>query len=125
MRVKRGITPVISIVLLLMLTIALTGAAYMYISGMFQTKTQAIEVVDAVCYSGSASWVIRNTGSSDISATSITITSLSESCTVDPVEVMLPAGQIVTLTATCATGRSHSFRLVGPSNAQTLSVTCT
>lgn len=125
MRGKRGITPVISIVLLLMLTIALTGAAYMYISGMFQTKTQGIDVIDSFCNGGSASWIVRNLGSTDISASSVTILSVDESCTTDPVAVALPAGQQVTLTASCSTGRAHTFRLIGPSNVQQLMVICT
>ncbi|MBI1978779.1 MAG: hypothetical protein HYS62_01805 [Candidatus Aenigmarchaeota archaeon] len=45
----KAISTVIATILMLMITIALAGTAYLYISGSFTTQTQGLEVVDAFC----------------------------------------------------------------------------
>jgi len=72
----KGISEVIALILMLVITIALAGTAYLYISGIFTTQTQAIEVADAFCNTstsgGNIIMSIRNLGSSAV--TSITCT---------------------------------------------------
>lgn len=72
----KGISEVIALILMLVITIALAGTAYLYISGIFTTQTQGIEVSDAFCtpYStlsppaGNITMTIRNLGTSPVTA---------------------------------------------------------
>ena len=123
----KGVSAVIATILMLMITIALAGMAYMYISGVFTSKTQTIEVIDAYCIGGIASFTIRNSGTADMGAGVITISSRSETCTgANPSVPAITAGTSVTIGITgCTVGRIHSWRAVGPSNAVELSVYCT
>jgi len=121
----RGVSAVIATILMLMITIALAGMAYMYISGIFTSSTLGLEVIDAYCTGGTATWTVKNSGTSDIAAASLTVNAVNEACTVNPSAVAIGAGQRGTLTATgCTSGRTHSFRLIGPSNAVELSAYC-
>jgi len=63
----KGISTVIATILMLMITIALAGTAYIYISGAFTREIQGIEVVDAFC-TGTliANVSFRNLGTTDI-----------------------------------------------------------
>ena len=121
----KGVSAVIATILMLIITIALAGTAYMYISGVFSTSTMAISVVDSYCSSNTATLVVRNQGTTDMAAASLTITSINEACGTDPVAAAISAGNTTTFTAlTCTSGRSHTFRMRGPSNAVELSVYC-
>jgi hypothetical protein len=63
---------------MLMITVALAGAAYMYISGMFSSAKQCILIVDKYCTTTSgASFVIRNICTENITADTITVTRTS------------------------------------------------
>ena len=64
----KGISTVIATILMLMITIALAGTAYLYISGSFTTQTQGLEVVDAFCANRvNATIAFRNIGTNAIS----------------------------------------------------------
>ena len=63
----KGIATVIATILMLMITIALAGTAYLYISGAFTSQTQGIEMVDAFCSTGIQARIsFRNIGTTDI-----------------------------------------------------------
>ncbi|MBI4020376.1 MAG: LamG domain-containing protein [Candidatus Aenigmarchaeota archaeon] len=65
----KGITPIISIIILLLITIALSGAAYTYLSIYFGSLTQkTLQVTDAYCDSGGsgAVLILSGTGTRDI-----------------------------------------------------------
>lgn len=115
------VTPII---IVLFLTVILPVIAYLYISQMFNSISAGLDVVNSQCVDGTASWTIRNMGSSDISASTITITSLDENCNNDPVSVSISAQQIETFTAEACESGIHSYRVIGPSNGVTLTVTC-
>ena len=70
----KGISAVIATILMLVITIALAGTAYLYVSGVFTTQTQAIEVADAYCNTSTTGanviMRIRNLGTNPV--TSIT-----------------------------------------------------
>jgi len=122
----KGISTVIATLMMLLITMALAGMAYTYISGVFTSKTMTISLVDAYCAGGSATWVIRNEGSVDLAPSSFIISPVNENCTTDPAAPSISAGKTATLTATgCERGRIHVYRLRGPSNAVELSVYCT
>ena len=62
---RKGITPVIAIIVLLFITIALAGAAWTYMQGfMFGqiTKTFSIPPNGVYCQGGSVTVIVRNTG---------------------------------------------------------------
>ncbi|MBI2005166.1 MAG: hypothetical protein HYS80_00180 [Candidatus Aenigmarchaeota archaeon] len=64
----KGISTVIATILMLMITIALAGTAYLYISGAFTQQTQGLELVDAYCNNRvNAVISVRNVGTTDIS----------------------------------------------------------
>lgn len=61
----KGISAVIATILILMITLALTGMAAAYIFGLFGTAVQGIEIKDFECVEGAtdkARVVIRNIG---------------------------------------------------------------
>ena len=121
----KGISAVIATILMLMITVAMVGVAYMYISGMFESKSQGLEVMDSYCSSGSAGWTVRNNGDVDIAAGQLTIVNVNEACTNDVAAANIGSASNVQFTATvCTTGRYHQYRMIGPSNAVELSVYC-
>ena len=144
----KGVSAVIATILMLMITIALAGIAYMYISGIFTSKTATgIEVVDTYCAGGNATITIRNIGttSMDVGAAAcglsscgaMTVTRTSPSAfVVGDTFAVSPAGPInpgttFTLTdsacSTIATGaRTCVYRLTAPGQSTlTANVYCT
>ncbi len=69
----KGISTVIATILMLMITIALSGTAYLYISGAFTQQTAAvIDVLDAVCSGAAITTTVVNQGTAPISAVTVT-----------------------------------------------------
>jgi len=53
----KGVSAVIATILMLMIVIALAGMAYMYLIGVFTTRTaRTIDITDAGCKVGNATW---------------------------------------------------------------------
>ncbi len=64
----KGISTVIATILMLMITLAIAGTAYLFINAAFTQQTQGIEIVDAYCANRYDSMIIiRNSGTSAIS----------------------------------------------------------
>jgi len=65
----KGVTPIVAIIILLLITIALAGAAYTYLSTYFQGVTgKATQIIDAFCTAGTTTKiVIRNIGTQQLS----------------------------------------------------------
>jgi flagellin-like protein len=64
---KKGITPIIAIIVLLLITIALAGAAWTYMSTYFTTLTaKNMQMVDSYCTGTNAIVVLKNIGSEGI-----------------------------------------------------------
>ncbi len=71
---KKGITPIIAIIILLLITIALAGAAYSYISAYWTTTTKNIQIINGYCTGGNtANVLVRNMGTSRVSLSEIEI----------------------------------------------------
>jgi len=65
---KKGITPIIAIIILLLITIGLAATAWTYLSGFLGTYTKSLTLVDSYCIAGINSTVImRNSGTEAIS----------------------------------------------------------
>ena len=73
----KGISEIIATILMLMITLAISGTAYIFISGAFTQQTQGLEVVDAFCQDGSpdvVNLIMRNLGTSSTPTSGFTIT---------------------------------------------------
>lgn len=121
----KGISAVIATILMLMITIALAGAAYFYISSVFTTQIQGIEIVDTTCTpgvgAGNVSVTLRNIGTQDITTSSITIDQLapagdSASVSWSGGATTIGSGKIATFTESCSGtgGRNCIYRITPP-----------
>lgn len=60
---RKGITPIVATVVLLLVVVAIAGAAYSYITGFWGGITEnAIEVTSAVCTGNTVTMYLRNVG---------------------------------------------------------------
>ncbi|MEM7821374.1 MAG: archaellin/type IV pilin N-terminal domain-containing protein [Candidatus Aenigmatarchaeota archaeon] len=89
---EKGVSAVIATILMLVITIALAGMAYMYISGVFTGATQGIEIVDSYCTGGIVTIMIRNIGTSDISFVSGSCTISENAATCGSITVIRTSG---------------------------------
>lgn len=120
----KGISTIIATLLMLIITIALAGMAYTYISGVFTARTRTIELVDSFCVGTTGSAIVRNLGPDTIRATEQTLVSVDEVCT-EPALQDISSGATRRYDFTgCTTGRFHSYRLIGPSNAIEIKFRC-
>jgi flagellin-like protein len=112
---RKGITPIIAIIVLLLITVALAGAAWTYLSGVMGTYTEKSFVIPgggAYCSSaGTITVNIVNTGTSTITTpTDWTTLSVDPTCTGSPAA----SGNIApksmgTITVTgCTAGSSYT-----------------
>ena len=76
---RKGITPIISIIVLLLITVALAGVAWTYLSGFLTTQMATITVPPngAFCNGTALKVIITNTGQEKI----VTLTALEASGT--------------------------------------------
>ena len=146
----KGISTVIATILMLMITIALAGTAYLYISGAFTSQMQGLEVVDAFCSGGTQARItFTNLGTVDMSfdaddcgvssgnsvkCGSITVTRTSGLGAFDPAgsaagDAVVEPGTQATLVDACATAGNPItcvYRLVPPSGRSVVAtVPCT
>ncbi|MCK4496605.1 MAG: hypothetical protein KAU24_00295 [Candidatus Aenigmarchaeota archaeon] len=66
---KKGITPIISIIILLLITIALAGVAYTFLMGQLYTRIGGsfdVPVGGAFCTNGLITIQVSNTGTADL-----------------------------------------------------------
>ena len=65
---RKGITPVIAIIVLLLITVALAGAAWNYLQEYWnQVVGKNMQVLDAYCIAGNEAIILlRNTGTNEI-----------------------------------------------------------
>ena len=83
----KGISDVIAVLLMLIITIALAGLAYAYITGVFTSRTAVVLSVDAAgsqCTSNKFNIMVRNDGTAKSGSVTVTITNSSgnsQTCT--------------------------------------------
>ena len=76
----KGISEIIATVLMLMITLAISGTAYLFISGALSQQTQGLELLDAFCIQGTAdnsSIFLRNLGTNPVTTSDIRIIQIS------------------------------------------------
>ena len=120
----KGISTIIATLLMLVITIGLAGMAYSYISGVFTARTRTIELIDAFCVGTTGSAIIRNSGSDIIRSGEQTIEDVDAACSKPDTRDLLPGKSERYDFTNCGTGRYHSYRLIGPSNAVEIRFRC-
>jgi len=147
---KKGITPIIAVIILLLITVALAGLAWAFLSGYFTGLTgKTIAVVDYSCIGGTtAQVIIRNSGTQSITLSAgcaaaggvsgttatcgdITITKTTGAAMNGQLSSAGPlaTSQNVILTDACASGTTCTYRVVSASagigpNPNVATVTC-
>jgi flagellin-like protein len=111
----KGVSAVIATILMLMITIALSGMAYMYISGIFTSKTSTgVEVVDTYCAGGNATITLRNIGTTALNVGTTCTATECGSFTVartSPSAFVAP-GDVFTVSPTGSVNPGTTFALV-------------
>jgi flagellin-like protein len=137
----KGISTVIATILMLMLTIALAGMAYMYISGIFTSRTSKIVEIDADasrCNRTHIFLYIRNIGTVKFDTGSVNIARQGykmQACnSTVPLNDVLPGGNTILCTpygddATYGVTSGFNTMVVtpgsgGPTNSRTSVVYC-
>ncbi len=100
---RKGITPIIATVVLLLIAVAIAGAAYTYITGYWGGLTQkTLESPSATCTAAGAVLNLRNSGSGNITITdggadvSITKTVIAGNAPAAKSLTYIPIGQVLT-----------------------------
>lgn len=114
----KGISAIVATILMLLITISLAGVAYMYITGVFTSSVQGIEIIDSYCSNNVVSIIIKNTGTSNVTSLVCTQTApAGDTCSLAPSPFAIQPGAMQTFTDTCtgSGGRSCLYRIVPPS----------
>jgi len=130
---KKGITPIISIIVLLLITVALAGVAWVYLSGFLGTTTATVTVPPngAFCAGDDIKVVVTNTGTSTLATLVIEEVSGPETMTGadTPLSNLAPKAS-TTLTfscpavaASCLPG-AYTVHLGSSGSVQNIPVTC-
>jgi flagellin-like protein len=88
----KGVSAVIATILMLMITIALAGTAYMYISGVFTARTGVVlSISDSLCNTTYIKAFVRNDGTATSGAVNLYVDGIPVVCAV-PVISSIDAG---------------------------------
>jgi flagellin-like protein len=135
----KGVSAVIATILMLMITIAMAGVAYMYISGIFTAKTGTIVEIDesaTSCTGGSITVWVRNSGTIAFNKNLIILSGTNSAggaltgggaCTGGTSATLnAGAGAVACDTAKLTNALNGNNRIVvsGPSNTATGSIYC-
>jgi flagellin-like protein len=131
----KGVSAVIATILMLMITIAMAGVAYMYISGIFTSKTGTIVEIDesaTSCAGTSITVYVRNTGTIAFDKSKISISGTtsaggpiaSQSCAAGPLNAGAGSSACGNLVALTGTQGNNRIVVSGPSNTATGSIYC-
>jgi flagellin-like protein len=113
----KGVSAVIATILMLMITIALAGTAYMYITGVFQSRTAVVLAIsDSDCDDTEITVWVRNDGSQQATGVNVAIDGTDVTCGATG-DIDVPAGGEGTCVVTRTAGGSgngasgyHSIR---------------
>ncbi len=130
-KMKKGITPIISIIVLLVITIALAGLAWSFLQGYLVSQISSTFTITsgaAYCSNGVITVQVLNTGQSTLTQADFTITKV-DGTDVTPRTVTIQPGKAATIISydcggTCSTG-SHTVDIGTSSTVQHPKVYCT
>ena len=123
----KGISAVIATILMLMITIALAGMAYMYISGIFTSRTgKVIDLIDSYCSGTTIYLVIKNSGTMNISPTGDLTFTVNGAADTDPGcdKTSVGIGNSTVCSGFTGNKGANMIRVVGPSNSVGGNVYC-
>ncbi|MBU5537037.1 MAG: fibrinogen-like YCDxxxxGGGW domain-containing protein [Candidatus Aenigmatarchaeota archaeon] len=118
---NKGISTVIGVILMLMITIALAGTAYLYISGTF---TSRLATPFSVIGSTGSKVTIRNDGTSEITKITATLDGQSVNLKMQPIQPGQVA-EIIPLIPSMLSVGTHTLRLCTSSMCSTAILTIT
>ena len=133
---RKGITPIIAIIVLLLITVALAGAAWTYLSGYMTGLTgKSYDIRDAFCVGGDEAIImLANTGTLNISVSEISVIDVSDGSDAGgtwthpsgaPGTEVIPVNGMVRWSDGGACGTSCSYRVVGgTARAQVANINC-
>jgi flagellin-like protein len=120
----KGVAEIISVILLLMITIGITGTAYVYIAGMMTQKTaKVISILQASCNSTHILLVITNEGTDKISSSDVRIL-VNNKDMGNWYEDIDPRGVSIRTDLPGNTGQQNSILIISPSNSITQKIWC-
>jgi len=128
----KGISAIIATILLLLITIALAGTAYMYVSGMIGAKiSKTISILSPQCSSnGNITIIISNDGTTDITPSEDLTWLVDTGTGREPATFTCSKSSIAPhQNALCAStvlypGQTVQVTVISPSNSATQSVYC-
>ncbi|NIO21501.1 MAG: hypothetical protein GTN76_12360 [Candidatus Aenigmarchaeota archaeon] len=111
---KKGITPIIAIIILLLITIGLAATAWTYLSGFLAGYTKSLQLVDSYCMGATTTTVVlRNTGPDPIAlGASCSISGSVMTCgsmTVTRTDANLDASAAISTSGNLAAGSTFTF----------------
>ena len=122
---KKGITPIIAVIILLLITVALAGMAWVFLSNYFSGLTSKnIQLIDYSCVGNNARVVVKNAGTSTISLASCSVSGAVLTCT-DMTVIKTTGGNIGTVAAGTGFGGATSLTTTGTTNLATFNDSCT
>lgn len=117
----KGISEIIATILMLMITLAVSGTAYLFISGALTQQLQGIEVIDAFCIQGiddNSSIILRNIGTTSVSTADIKVIQVSPVSTTElrwEFATVSPSATVTVYDLCESTGsRVCSYRIIPP-----------
>jgi flagellin-like protein len=115
---KKGISTIVATILMLMIVIALAGAAYLYISGVFTSRiSTAFEIV----FADASTIGIRNIGTENITQLNVFVD--GEEVSIEKMSPIEPGTMGLVNITTLITKGTHSFTVKSSSMVQRFPVT--
>jgi len=127
---SKGISTIIAVILLLIITIALSGTAYMFITNLMGSRMEkVVSLLDATCNNNALLIVLRNDGTKTIASADLKIiVNNVDRTTCYPNLIPINAGtSIASSNTTCGLGGlsgSTSLLIVSPSNSVRVTIWC-
>lgn len=129
---KKGISPIIAVIILLLIVVAIAGSAYTYIVGYYSGLTaNAIELTSVTCSNGVVSMIVHNMGTAVIpnqswttSAERIQGTNTSFSATFTDPAADIPIDGVGTFSYTCAVGNICKGRIIVSRSVAEAQINC-
>lgn len=121
----KGISAIIATVLLLLITIALAGTAYVFITGLISPKVEStIELMSATCTGNSITIVISNLGTQPVTLeydADFLVDGTPTACGAADLTISGKDAGVCSITSTAGV---HTVIILGPANSPTFQTWC-
>ncbi len=122
----KGISPIIAIIIILLITIAIAGAAYSYISIIWGRTTEGIQLISSDCSGTTVSLTVRNVGTTALASADITVTRTSPTGapTIQKPSSIAPGAMDTINDTACVAGAMCVYRVMAKGQSQELYAQC-